>query len=138
MHEKAQSYEPEPHLVMATVYLKSRSGRSLLQADQGALTDPTSYMPDPVTVEKAVIELELLGFTIEGRGVTISISGPIELFEEVCNTRITVEKVPDNLALEIGSQIKHIYRSSEQVMQISELEEIIEGIALAAPGVAFQ
>ena len=109
-----------------------------MKAGQRALTDPPPYLPAPETVEKAVAELERLGFNIEGQGVTLSISGPIELLEEVCNTRITAEKVEDELAREVGPGIRHIYRSSEPIMQISGLEDIIEGVVLAAPGVPFR
>jgi hypothetical protein len=97
--------------MMATVYLRSRSGRSLLRAKK-VPADPTPYLPSPGTLDRAVGALERLGFTIEARGATLSISGPPELFSRVCVT-------------------------SAAGMAIPGLEDVIEGITPAIPGVPF-
>lgn len=137
MCEEPLSSQAKSQPILGTVYIPSKTGHSLMDAGQKALTDPSPYMPEQETVKKAIVELEQLGFTIEGQGVTLSISGPIELFEKVCHTQIAVEKVSDELAHEVGSQIQYLYRSSEPVMHIPELNDLIEGIVLTAPGVPF-
>ena len=110
--------------MMATVYLKSRTGRSLLPEGRAAPVDPKPYWPAPETVERAIGELRRRGFTIEGQGATLSISGPQELFEQACGVKIT-------RAADTG------WRSSEPVMHIPGLEDLIDGIVPAVRGRPF-
>ncbi len=107
---------------MATVYLKSHTGRSLLR--ERAPADPGPFLPGPETLEKAAREFQRLGFTIEGRGATLSISGPAELFEQTCGVQIT--ETPGE-----G------WKSSQPVMHIAGLEDLVDGIVVAVRGIPF-
>ena len=133
--------EPEQHIpgvLMATVYLKSKTGRSLLQERKAIPTDPAPYLPSPETIQKAMTELQQRGFTIEAQGVTLSISGPPELFEAVCNVKVSFE---ETMVQEIGQtrpRTRLVHRNSQLVMKIQGLEDIIEGIIFAIPGVPFE
>jgi hypothetical protein len=118
-------------IVLASVYLRSPSGASLLRMGRGRPRDLRAHLPDQATIEQAVAALEARGFTIAGRGVTISISGSPALFEEVCGVRLT--KVEGR---QPGQP--HYYRSSEEVMHIKGLEQLIDGIVLVIPGVPFR
>lgn len=77
----------KPKILMATVYIKSQSGRSLLREGKATPVDPRPYLPSSETIDKAVAKLQQLGFKIEAKGVTLSISGPPELFEQTCGVR---------------------------------------------------
>lgn len=110
---------------MATVYLRSRTGRSLLEKGSAAPVDPTPYLPAPETAARAAGELRKRGFTIEGEGATLSISGARELFERECG--VTITEAAD------GS-----WSASERVMHIADLEEFIEGIVPAVGGALFR
>jgi len=123
-----------PRILMATVYLKSQTGRSLLRERPAAPSDPAPYLPSPETVKKAIAELTRLGFTIEAQGATLSISAPPELFEQACGVTISFEETAEYNP-ERGQAIKRqVYRSSQLVMQIQGLADIIEGITFAVPG----
>ena len=125
-------------ILMATVYVKSRSGRSLLREKKSAPVDPSPYLPAPETIEEAVVALQGLGFSIEARGATLSISGPPELFERTCGVRISFEerKVPS--PRKAAGQGQGVAKSSQPVMHIQQLEEVIDGIVFAIPGVLFE
>ena len=129
--------EEEPEVVMATVYLRSISGRSLLDADPKSLTDPRVYRPDEDTVERAAEELQSLGFTIEGRGITMSISGSRHLFEQVTGAAITLEEREWPAPGGRETRKVRVPCSDQHVMQIEGLETDIEGIVLAVPGFPF-
>ncbi|MFX1476741.1 MAG: hypothetical protein ACFFCI_01290 [Promethearchaeota archaeon] len=123
--------------VMATVYLKSSSGRSLLQ--EGIIgNDPVLYQPSSITTQRARLELEKLGFTIEAQGVTLSISGPPELFEKIFDVKISIEEIKRYEPGRSQPLSSFIYRSSKPVMRIKEFEDFIEGIVLVKPGVPFK
>lgn len=123
-----------PRILMATVYLKSQTGRSLLRERPAVPSDPAPYVPSPETIKKAIAELTRLGFTIEAQGATLSISAPPELFEQVCGVTISYEETAE-YDPERGQAIKRqVYRSSQPVMQIQGLGDIIEGLTLAVPG----
>ena len=83
-------------------------------------------------------ELERLGFTIEGRGVTLSISGRPELFEKHCGTKVWLEEIEYQQPGQVQPETIITYRSAESEMHIKGLEQIIEGIVLTAPGVPFR
>ena len=120
-----------PKLVMATVYLKSKSGRSLLQ-DKAPL-DAKPYLASPETMDKAIAELRKLGFTIEAQGATVSISGPPELFEEVCGAKISLEE--RTVAEPQGRSRKQlVFTSAPLIMNVPGLEDAIDGIVVAVPG----
>jgi hypothetical protein len=110
--------EKEPTM-MATVYLRSQSGLSLLNEKSAAPLHPERYAPSPETVEQALHALQELGFRIEARGMTLSISGPVALFEEKCHVRISRMETTRN------------------VMNIPDLDDVIEGIVIATPGIPF-
>lgn len=132
--DKKQSSQKK---VMATVYLRSMSGRSLLQ--EGIIgSDPTPYRSSPVTTQRAILELEKRGFTIEAQGVTLSISGPPELFEKIFDVKISIEEIKRHEPGRTQPRSLFICRSSKPVMKIQELEDFIEGIVLAKPGVPFK
>ncbi len=99
--------------------------------------DPGLYLADPETVQEAVTELRQRGFTIEAQGVTLSISGPSELFERVCGVEILFEKTMEQEPGQAQSRTRLAYRSSRPVMQIKGLEGIIEGIVFTTQGVPF-
>jgi len=120
---------------MATVYLKSHSGRSPLAEGKTAPTDPKSYLPSSETVEKAVSALEQLGFTIEAQGVTLSISGPLQLFEQACGVEISLEERTIHEPREAKPRRQLIFKSSQPVMHIQTLEDIIDGIVVSPPGI---
>ena len=126
-----------PKILMATVYLKTRSGRSLLREKTVVLSDPTPYLPSQETIKKAIAELERLGFTIEAQGVTLSISGPPELFEQVFGVTISYEQ---RLLGEPGKtrpMRQIVPKSSQPVMKAEVLADIVDGIVLATPGIPF-
>jgi hypothetical protein len=133
--EKNQQLRPER--VMATVYLRSQSGQSLMQAARQVPGDVKPYLATPETVQKAISELQERGFTIEAQGVTLSISGSTELFEQVCDVQISLEEVRDQTRGHLQPRTYFIPRSSKPVMQIQGLEDVIEGLVLATPGVPF-
>ena len=78
--------------LMATVYVKSQSGRSLLREGDAPPMDPGAYRPSPEAMERVMSGLEQLGFRIEAKGVTLSISGPPELFEQACGVSLSREE----------------------------------------------
>ncbi len=122
----------QTRVLMATVYLKSKTGQSLI--DERPITKVSPYLPTEKVRKKAKEELEKRGFRIEGEGVTLSVSGPVELFERTCNTTITQEEVPRGP----GSPEKvTVYKSSQKVMKIKGLEDLIEGIVIAGKAVLF-
>ena len=126
-----------PQIIMATVYLRSQSGQSLMSLAGKPPKDLAPYLATPETRQTAISELEELGFTIEAQGVTLSISGPPELFEQVCNVEISMETIQSPTPDISQSRPFNIPRSSEPVMRIPELENVIEGLVLATPGVPF-
>ena len=132
--DKKQSSQKK---LMATVYLKSTSGRSLLQ-EGIAGTDPTPFISSPETIQRAISELKKRGFTIEAKGVTLSISGSPELFEKIFDVKISIEEIKRKDPEQIHPQSWFIYHSSKPVMQLKELEDAIEGIILAKPGIPFK
>jgi hypothetical protein len=117
--------------VMATVYLRSASGKSLLEAQSTALMDVEPYRPAEGSIARATGELTRRGFRVEAVGLTLSISGPPELFEREC--RATLTRVETRLE---GKRPVRSWRSSEPVMHIPELDDVIEGITLAVPAVS--
>ncbi len=126
-----------PKLLMATVYLKSQTGRSLLQEKPAAPSDPVPYLPSPETIKKAIAELTRLGFTIEAQGATLSVSAPPELFEQVCGVKISFEETTEYDPQQGRTMKRRVYRSSRPVMQIQGLDDIIEGMTFAVPGRPF-
>ncbi len=123
-HRKA----PEKDTVMATVYLRSASGKSLLQIGRAGPMDVGPYRPAEASVARATGELTRRGFTVEAIGLTLSISGPRELFERECGVILT--RVESRLE---GERPIRFWQSSRPVMQIAGLEDVIEGITLATP-----
>lgn len=138
MEEKRKYIESKPKIVMATVYLKSKTGRSILKEAKFSPIDPTPYTPNLETIQKAIFELEKRGFKVEAQGITLSISGPPELFEEVCGIKVFYEERIKNKLEKIKEGAKLIYQGSKPLIRIKGLEDIIEGIAFAIPGVSFK
>jgi hypothetical protein len=117
--------------VMATVYLRSASGRSLLEAQSAALMDVEPYQPAKGSMARATGEMTRRGFRVETAGLTLSISGPRDLFEREFGVTLTgVETRVE------GKRLVRFWRSSEPVMHIPALDDVIEGITLAAPAVS--
>ena len=129
--------ENRPQIIMATVYLRSQNGQSLMQISEKPPRDLKPYLATSETVQTAIAELQKLGFTIEAQGVTLSISGSPELFEQVCDVEISLETIQTPIPDISRSRTLSIPRSSQPVMQIPELENVIEGLVLATPGVPF-
>lgn len=128
----------KPKILMATVYIKSQSGRSLLREGKATPVDPRPYLPSSETIDKAVAKLQQLGFKIEAKGVTLSISGPPELFEQTCGVRISLE---DRLVQEPGEskpRTQLVFRSSQPVMHIQQLEDVVDGIVISVPGISLE
>ncbi len=125
-------------VVMASVYLRARTGRSLLQEGKPPPRELQPFLATPETVQKAVSELRQRGFNIEAQGVTLSISGPPELFERLCGVKITVEEITIRDSKSTHPWIQLVCRSSRRVMNIKGLEDLIEGIVLMTPGVPFK
>ncbi len=123
-----RSDETASDFVMATVRLRSASGRSLLEAEGEGCVDDEPYRPAEERIARATRELTRRGFRIEATGLTLSISGPRELFERECRAILT--RVETRLE---GKHLVRFWRSSEPVMHIAALDDIIEGITLAAP-----
>jgi len=122
---------------MATVYLKSKTGRSPLLESRAIPSDIAPYLAAPETFQRAAAELGKFGFTIEAQGVTLSISGSRELFEQTFGVRIFSE---EKAFLEPGKphhETIMVYRSSQTVMKIPGLEDVIEGVVLSSPAVLF-
>ena len=132
--DKKQSSQKK---LMATVYLRSMSGRSLLQEGIAGI-DPKPFISSPETIQRVISELKKRGFTIEAKGVTLSISGLPELFEKIFDVKITIEEIKRKDPGQIHPQSLFIYHSSKPVMQLKELEDAIEGIILAKPGIPFK
>jgi len=128
--------EPISKKIMATVYLRSKTGLSLLEERKNTI-DPTFYLSSSETSQRAVLELKKRGFTIEAQGVTLSISGPPELFEKIFDVKISLEEIKSLNGTRPYPESWFVYRSSNPVMQIKELEDIIEGVVLAKPGAPF-
>ncbi|MFX0183062.1 MAG: hypothetical protein ACFE95_08280 [Candidatus Hodarchaeota archaeon] len=137
MRSNGKQRQNEEKNVMATVYLKSTTGRSLLEEDK-AVIDPKPFLPSPETTQRAIAELKKRGFTIEAQGITLSVSGPPELFKKIFDVKITIEKIKSHDLEQTQPQTWLIYRSSKPIMQIAELEDIIEGIVLSTPGIPFK
>ena len=116
--------------VMATVCLRSASGRSLLEAKSTEIMDAEPYRPAEGSIARATGELTRRGFKVEAVGLTISISGPRELFERECGVTLTRVETPLG-----GKRLVRSWRSSEPVMHIPALDDVIEGITLAVPAV---
>jgi hypothetical protein len=117
-------------IILATVYLKSQTGRSLLGDRHSRTAEITAYLPSAESIEKAAIELEKLGFKIEARGVTLSISGPPCLFERLCGVKISGDGSIET------AELKSLYvNGGDPVLHIKQLNNIIEGIVLARPGI---
>lgn len=134
---RLESTKGRPKILIATVYLKSQSGRSFLGDGKAVPIDPTPYLPSSETIKRAINELQRLGFKIEAQGVTLSISGPPELFEQTCGVKIWAE---ERIVHEPGKTktIKQpFYRSSQPEMHIKEMSDIIEGIVISILGVPF-
>jgi hypothetical protein len=99
-------------MLVATVYLRSTSGRSLLR--EGVPSgDITPFLPARATLDRAAAELERRGFIIEGRGVTLSISGSEDTFSRELGGLSGTPTVP------------------------AGLEALIDGILVQSPGVPF-
>ncbi len=127
-----------PKIVMATVFLKSKTGRSLLDKIGNVPGEPKQYMATTETFQKAISELKQHGFTIEAEGITLSISGLPEQFEQSCGIKMSYEEIQISEPGKTQPGTKLVYRASKPVMQIQGLEDIIEGIVLAIPGVPFE
>ena len=127
----SRSDETASDFVVATVYLRSESGGSLLEAQSTALMDVEPYRPSERSIARATGELTRLGFRVEAVGVTLSISGPRELFERECS--VTLTRAETRLE---GKRQVYSWRSSEPVMHIPALDDVVEGITLAAPAVS--
>ncbi len=108
--------------MIARVYLRSKTGRSLLREPVPA--DPEPYRSTPETLDRAARALERLGFTIEDRDVTLAVSGHPGLFEEASGTRIRAARG--------GGWV-----SSQPVMRIPGMDALIEGMVVAVPGVRY-
>ena len=106
---------PESEIRMATVYLRSATGKSLVTGKPTAATIQ-SFQPTPETVLYAKQALADLGFTIESEGVTLSISGPRPLFEKHCT-------------------IQNLH--GKEILEIKRLDRYIEAIEFAIPGAPF-
>lgn len=137
MDKSNRNSENKEKIIMGTVYLKSKSGESLIRADK-PIKDSSKYLPSEETKGKAISELKKLGFTIEAIGTTISMSGSIKLFEKIFKVTISREKISVEDTISKIPQEYLIYKSSKPIMHISELEEIIEGVILATPAVLFK
>ncbi len=124
-----------PKILMATVYLKSQSGRSLLREGKVSPIDPRPYLPSSETINNAVVELQRLGFKIEAQGVTLSISGPPELFEQTCGVQISLEERTIHEPREAKPKTQLVFRSSQPIMHIQKLQDIIDGIVISIPGI---
>ena len=125
----------KPKILMATVYVKSRSGRSILHEGRDALNDHRPYLPSSEIMDKVAAELQQFGFKIEGKGVTLSISGPPELFEQCCGVQISLEEKTIYLPGEEKPGTKFIFKSSQPVMHIQKLHDFIDGIVVSTPGI---
>jgi hypothetical protein len=104
-----------------------------LRADaQGttAVVDPAPYMQSSATMEKAKAELKRFGFKIEAQRATLSISAPPELFEQTCGVQLMREQRRMHEPGTSKAVILVMYGSSEPVLHIPELNDIIEGIVL--------
>jgi len=127
----SHSDETASDFVMATVYLRSAIGGSLLEAQSTVLMDVEPYRPAEGSIARATSELTRRGFRMEAVGLTLSISGPRELFERECS--VTLTRVETRLE---GKRQVQSWRSSEPVMHIPALDDVVEGITLAAPAVS--
>jgi len=127
------------NIIMATVFLRSKTGRSLIKEGKAIQDDVTPYLAAPETYEKAINEFKKLGFTIEAKGITLSISGPLKLFEKTFKVKIYLEKLDDQWPSQNRSSAgnRTIYLSSKPLMKIKELEDVVEGVSLTKPGVLF-
>ena len=128
----------ESKIVMATVHVKSQSGRSLLREGKSAPIDPRPYLPSSANMDKVVTELERLGFKIEAQGVTLSISGPPELYEQTCGVKISLEERTVHEPREAKAKTQLIFKSSQPVMHIKQLDDVIDGIVISIPGIPFE
>lgn len=71
---------------MATVYLHAPSGRSLL-TEHPTAAEITAFLPSLETLTHVKKTLANLGFSIEATGVSLSISGPVNLFKKHCTAK---------------------------------------------------
>jgi len=113
--ESIHNNSSEPETRMATVYLRSATGKSLLTGKPTAATIQ-AFQPAPETIVHVKLALTDMGFTIESEGVTLSISGPLSLFEEHCT-------------------VQSLY--GKELLKIKNLDRYIDGIEFAIPGAPF-
>jgi hypothetical protein len=79
--------------ISAEVILTSRSGRSLTDADAVVTAETLEeFEPAPETIVKATACFQQLGFTVVHTGVTLTILGRKELFEDVFTVQLTLKK----------------------------------------------
>ena len=78
-----------------------------------------------------VTELERPGRAIEGRGATVSMSGPPELLSRICDVELSLEEVRTDEPAQNISRAFPVDRSSHSTMQIERLEDVIEGNVVA-------
>jgi hypothetical protein len=128
----------KPKIVMATVYLKSASGRSLLREGKAAPVGAQPYLSSSETMHQTADELQRLGFKIESRGVTLSISGPPELFEQTCGVHLSIEEIPVHEQRQVKLKSRSFFKSSQLVMHIQHLRDVIDGIVISHPGIPFE
>ena len=70
--------------IMAKVYLVTASGKRLLDPDiTVTASNINEYRPAETTVIKATYILRSLGFDVPLSGLTLTIEGPLSLFEQV-------------------------------------------------------
>jgi len=89
-------------------------------------------------MDKVVAELERLGFKIEARGVTLSVSGPPELFEQMCGVKISLEERTVQEPRDVKPRTQLVFKSSQPVMHIQQLNDVIDGIVISIPGIPLQ
>ncbi len=116
------------NIIMANVYLKSKSGHSLLNSTN-PISNPEPYFASDETISKAIELLQEQGFKIEAKGLTLSISAPQAVFEKAFNVKISYKKAEKNMPVQITC--------SKDIMNIEGYEHIIEGVKLAVPGFPF-
>ncbi len=80
-------------LISVEVILKSKSGRSLASTDAAITAENVDqFTPAADTIVKATRRFQELGFTVAESGVTLTVLGKPEQFEEVFRVKLTLEK----------------------------------------------
>ncbi|MDF1696902.1 MAG: hypothetical protein P1U56_13755 [Saprospiraceae bacterium] len=117
-------------IINASVFLFSRGGDSPLESFTPTARNIKKMQPDHASVEKVIGQLKKLGFQINSRGFTISISANQKLFEDIFEIEIH--------DTQNGIQFKHKNADNATYFNHKSLNSVVAGISLQTDGSVFK